>query len=147
MPTAKAIAVAAASHGSPRLAKLRKRVGLARSIRNIGAHSRTVALCVKQETQFVVPAKAGTHLATHAGRWNMGPRFRGDDSRNCFAHSMPWRNAAAAAKGPSTALIKVSAHRIVNGVPNGTGPTIAAFEAATPKMSTGTVSGTISTAS
>src|SRR2546430_16249409 len=36
MPTAKAIAVAAASHGSTRLAKLRKRVGLARSIRNIG---------------------------------------------------------------------------------------------------------------
>ncbi len=57
------------------------------------------------------------------------------------------RSAAAAANGPTTRLTRVSAHRIVNGVPNGTGPTIAAFEAATPKISTGIVSGSTSTAS
>jgi 23S rRNA pseudouridine2605 synthase len=28
----------------------------------------------------VVPAKAGTHRAPRRGLWNMGPRFRGDDS-------------------------------------------------------------------
>src|SRR5262249_34242379 len=28
----------------------------------------------------VVPAKAGTHRATHAGRWNMGSRLRGNDN-------------------------------------------------------------------
>ena len=49
--------------------------------------------------------------------------------------------------GPTTALIRVNAHRIVNGVPNGIGPTTAAFEAATPKIRTGMVSGRISTAS
>ena len=38
------------------------------------------------------------------------------------------RSAAAAANGPTTKLTSVSAHRIVNGVPNGTGPTIAAFD-------------------
>ena len=37
-------------------------------------------------------------------------------------HSMPCRSAAAAAKGPTTRLTSVSAHRIVNGVPNGSGP-------------------------
>ena len=47
----------------------------------------------------------------------------------------------AAAKGPITRLTSVSAQRILNGVPNGIGPTMAAFAAATPKMSTGTVSG------
>ncbi len=35
----------------------------------------------------------------------------------------------------------MSAQRIVNGAPNGTGPTIAAFEAATPKIRTGMVKG------
>ena len=62
-------------------------------------------------------------------------------------HSSPWRSAAAAANGPITRLTRVSAHRIVNGVPNGTGPTIAALEAATPKISTGIVSGSTSTGS
>jgi hypothetical protein len=28
----------------------------------------------------VVPAKAGTHDAEYAGLWNMGSRFRGNDS-------------------------------------------------------------------
>ena len=54
---------------------------------------------------------------------------------------MPWRSVAAAANGPITALISVSAHRIVNGVANGTGPPTAALVAATPKISTGTVIG------
>ena len=62
-----------------------------------------------------------------------------------LTHSIPCRNAAAAAKMPTTRLTSVSAHRIVNGVPNGSGPTIAALEAATPKISTGTVSGSTST--
>ena len=48
---------------------------------------------------------------------------------------------------PTTRLASVSAQRIVNGVPNGTGPTTAALAAATPKISTGTVSGNTSTAS
>ena len=55
--------------------------------------------------------------------------------------------AAAAAKIPTTRLTKDSAHKIMNGVPNDNGPTMAAFEAATPKISTGTVSGSTSTAS
>jgi hypothetical protein len=37
-------------------------------------------------------------------------------------HSKPCRSAAAAATGPSTKLTSLSPHRIVNGVPNGTGP-------------------------
>src|SRR5438477_7791306 len=57
-----------------------------------------------------------------------------------IAYSM-WRNVAAAANGPITTLIMVSAHRIVNGVPNRTVPPEAAFAAATPKISTGIVSG------
>ena len=56
-------------------------------------------------------------------------------------YSISCRNAAAAANGPTTRLASVSAHRIVNGVPNGTGPVTAALAAATPKISTGTVSG------
>src|SRR5436190_8085137 len=28
----------------------------------------------------VIPAKAGIHRAKHTGLWNMGPRFRGDDT-------------------------------------------------------------------
>src|SRR5919108_1988281 len=62
-------------------------------------------------------------------------------------HSRPWRSAAAAANGPMTKLARVSAQRIMNGVPNGIGPTTAALEAATPKIRTGTVSGSTSTAS
>ena len=31
-------------------------------------------------TLLVVPAQAGTHRATPSGRWNMGPRLRGDDT-------------------------------------------------------------------
>src|ERR1700730_14662305 len=60
---------------------------------------------------------------------------------------MPWRNVAAAAKGPMTTLTNVSAHRIVNGVSNGIGPTTAALVAATPKISTGMVSGSTRTGS
>ena len=37
-------------------------------------------------------------------------------------YSISCRSAAAAANGPTTRLASVSAHRIVNGVPNGTGP-------------------------
>ena len=33
-----------------------------------------------RELIIVVPAKAGTHRATHGGLWNMGPRLRGDDT-------------------------------------------------------------------
>src|SRR6185437_13340546 len=63
------------------------------------------------------------------------------------AYSISCRSAAAAANGPTTRLARVNAQRIVNGVPNGTGPLSAAFAAATPKMSTGTVSGNTRTAS
>jgi len=56
-------------------------------------------------------------------------------------HSMPWRSVAAAANGPMTALTRVSAHRIVNGVANGTVPPTAALVAETPKISTGMVIG------
>ena len=48
-------------------------------------------------------------------------------------HSSPCRNVAAAANCPSTRLIRVSAHNTVNGVPNGTGPTTAAFDAGYPE--------------
>src|SRR6516225_2837691 len=57
------------------------------------------------------------------------------------SHSLSSRNAAAAAKGPITRLANVSAHKTVNGVPNGTGPATAALAAATPKINTGTVNG------
>ena len=43
---------------------------------------------------------------------------------------MPCRSVAAAAKGPITALIRVRAHNIVNGVANGIGPVTAALVAA-----------------
>src|SRR5690606_10021714 len=66
-------------------------------------------------------------------------------ARGRESYSCPARSAAAAANGPTTSDISVSAQRIVNGVPNGTGPTTAAFEADTPKISTGTASGRIST--
>src|SRR5439155_15019076 len=62
-------------------------------------------------------------------------------------YSTPSRKPAAAAKVPTTKLTSVSAHKIVNGVPNDSGPTVAVFEAATPKISTGTVSGITRTAS
>ena len=44
--------------------------------------------------------------------------------RHCrsVAYSISCRNAAAAANGPTTRLASVSAHKNVNGVPNGTGP-------------------------
>src|ERR1700742_2312684 len=61
--------------------------------------------------------------------------------------SSPCRRLAAAANGPITKLMSDSAHRIENGVPNDSGPEIAASEAATPKMSTGIDSGNTSTAS
>src|SRR5262252_2967236 len=67
------------------------------------------------------------------------PRRRGQSS--------PWRSVAAAANGPITRLMRVRAHRIVNGAPNGTGPTIAASAADTPKIKTGTVSGSTRTGS
>src|SRR6266481_623636 len=69
------------------------------------------------------------------------------DIANQLDYSMPYRSVAAAAKGPITPLMRVSAHRIVNGVSNGTGPATAALVAATPKISTGTVSGSTSTGS
>src|SRR5258705_10340651 len=46
-----------------------------------------------------------------------------------------------------TKLTSDSAHRIENGVPNDSGPDIAACEAATPNISTGIDSGSTSTAS
>src|SRR3972149_3275589 len=61
-------------------------------------------------------------------------------------HSNPWRNAAAAATGPSTKLAKDSAQRMVKGGPKGAGPTMAALAAATPKISTGIVNGSTNTA-
>src|SRR5450432_4528373 len=61
--------------------------------------------------------------------------------------SNPCRRLAAAAKGPMTKLTSESAHRIENGVPNDSGPDIAACDAATPKISTGIDSGSTSTAS
>ena len=72
------------------------------------------------------------------------PRF--NIARAYRHHSTPWRKAAAAANGPSTRLPSVSAHKIMNGAPK-PDPVIAAFEAATPKISTGTVSGSTSTGS
>ena len=60
---------------------------------------------------------------------------------------VPCRRLAAAANGPITKLVSDSAHRIENGVPNDSGPVIAACEAATPKISTGIDSGSTSTAS
>src|SRR3954447_26796622 len=61
--------------------------------------------------------------------------------------SSPCRKLAAAAKGPITKVTSDSAHRIENGVPNDSGPVIAASEAATPNISTGIDSGSTSTAS
>ncbi len=69
----------------------------------------------------------------------MRPELQISHEQHCY--SISCRNAAAAANGPTTRLASVSAHRIVNGVPNGTGPATAALAAATPKISTGTVSG------
>src|SRR4030088_3648555 len=60
--------------------------------------------------------------------------------------SKPRGRLAAAANGPMTKLTSDSAHRIENGVPNDSGPDIAACEAATPKISTGIDSGSTSTA-
>ena len=61
-------------------------------------------------------------------------------------HSCPARKCHCRGKWSNhKADISDSAHRIVNGVPKRTGPTIAAFEAATPKISTGMASGRTST--
>ena len=46
---------------------------------------------------------------------------------------------------PMARLANDNAHKIVNGVPNGTGPMTAALAAATPKISTGIVSGSTRT--
>src|SRR6266481_3402170 len=69
------------------------------------------------------------------------------DRRQFGAQSRPWRRLAAAANGPITKLTSDSAHRIENGVPNDSGPVMAACEAATPNISTGIDSGSTSTAS
>ena len=53
------------------------------------------------------------------------------DRRQFGAQSRPWRRLAAAANGPITKLTSDSAHRIENGVPNDSGPVMAACEAAT----------------
>src|SRR3954454_11181560 len=63
------------------------------------------------------------------------------------SESSPCLKLAAAANGPMTKLTSDSAQRIENGVPNDSGPDIAACEAATPKISTGIDSGSTSTAS
>src|SRR5262245_10371662 len=44
----------------------------------------------------VVPAKAGSHRATHAGLWDMGPRFRGDDSAEPYALAFAHRSGRSA---------------------------------------------------
>src|SRR5262249_21391013 len=61
-------------------------------------------------TPTVVPARgtprhlcrgdpvAETHRATHAGLWNMGPRFRGDDT--CMGGSIFITNSRAASPAP-----------------------------------------------
>src|SRR6516164_11835319 len=126
MPKANANSVAEESHGSTRSVRAEKREGLARSIRVIA-----ILLCLG----FLVVLHAGGNVASF-------PLQSPSRSRHCAtAHSSPCRSAIAAAMGPMTRLISVSAQRILNGVPNGIGPTIAAFEAATPKISTGTVNG------
>ena len=78
------------------------------------------------------------HAVSHAN----GPQCGGCVS-NIALTPVRGASVAAAANGPITRLNSVSAHRIVNGVPNGTGPTIAAFAAETPKISTGIASGNI----
>src|SRR5262249_40190120 len=44
-----------------------------RLVARVGTHASIL-------TPTVVPARAGTHRATHAGLWNMGSRLRGNDT-------------------------------------------------------------------
>src|SRR6266853_6668100 len=76
----------------------------------------------------------------HTGSARVDRHQSGDQSSPC-------RKLAAAANGPMTKLTSDSAHRIENGVPNDSGPDIAACAAATPNISTGIDSGSTSTAS
>src|SRR5499427_9614623 len=122
MPKANANSVAAESHGSTRSVRARKREGLARSIRLILSLF-AKSLCL----ELIVIFHAGGNVA------NLPPRCGHDRVIAASAHSSPCRSASAAAMGPITRLISVRAQRILNGGPNGIGPTIAAFEAATPK--------------
>ncbi len=110
-------AAAAVNHGRIGCTTARKREGLASSVTAIGSFlGLRVSAC---NPWFLVRHVSPIYSA-------------------CF-------KAAAAAAGPTTRLASDSAQRIVKGVPKGTGPTIAAFDAATPKMRTGIVSGKIST--
>src|SRR5579863_3657237 len=106
MPKANAISVNPPSHGSVRLAKLRKRDGLARS---------ATAIAV-----FLFGWPGGYHVALER---------RASSLHQQTGYSISCRNAAAAANGPTTRLASVSAQRIVNGVPKGTGPITAALAA------------------
>src|SRR5215470_10845001 len=49
------------------------------------------AQSLSYRTFGVIPAKAGIHRAKRRGLWNMGPRFRGDDSTagNRASHHCP----------------------------------------------------------
>src|SRR6516162_7579700 len=113
--------VAPPSHGMARFATRRKREGLASSEMRIGG-----VLSTLLTSHFVAVEQCNGPFVTAFLR---------------RSHSMSSRKAAAAAKGPTTRLAKVSVHKTVNGVPNGTGPATAAFAAATPKIRTGTVKG------
>src|SRR5262249_12853198 len=53
----------------------------------------------------VVPAQPGTHRAPSHGLWNMGPRFRGDDSRGwAKTAAMPKMVPAEGFEPPATRL-------------------------------------------
>src|SRR5262249_41639625 len=115
--------VAPPSHGITRFAARRKRDGLARSEMRIGNLLSTLLT-----NHFAAPRQCGA-----------GDSNGVQGAFICRAHSMSSRKAAAAAKGPTTTLAKVSAHNTVKAVPNGAGPVTAALAAATPKINTGTV--------
>src|SRR5260370_39691824 len=66
------------------------------------------------------------------------------DRRQFGAQSRPWRRLAAAANGPITKLTSDSAHRIENGVPNDSGPVMAACRDRAPNINTGKDSGNTS---
>src|ERR1035437_4852247 len=138
-PNANSRTVAAASQGSTRLTSVRKRVGLARSITAIGSllirRAGTGNGGRRQNMPVYGPDRFDLHYAAD-------PYFHWQTD-----HSRPWRSAAAAATGPSTRLAKDRAQRMVKGGPNGAGPIMAALAAATPKISTGIVSGSTNTAS
>src|SRR3954452_11652086 len=92
-PISSRIAVAVTSHGRIRAVSDRNFVGLARSVSVMA---------------FLIIVQAGAGNA--ARRLSCGV----DQSRPC-------RRLAAAANGPITRLIRDSAHRIENGVPNDSG--------------------------